>query len=204
MPRNKTPLCAAIFASGAGSNAENIARFCAKYPDEIEISALVCDQPNAGVIERIKKYNIPCHVISKNNGDKKHHEESVIHALKPHSIEWVFLAGYMRILSGNFLRHYPRVVNIHPSLLPAFQGKDAPRRAFEAGVPFSGATLHYVDEGIDTGTIIAQEKFPRLKHDTLDDFIARGKEVEYRLYRDFLQALITERKTACPAQSASK
>lgn len=204
MPRNNAPLRAAIFASGAGSNAENIARFCAKHPDEIAISVLVCDRPDAGVIARIKTYNIPCHVIPKNNGDKKQHEDAILQMLKPYSVEWIFLAGYMRILSRDFLKQHPRVVNIHPSLLPDFQGKDAPRRAFEAGIPFSGATLHYVDEGVDTGPVIAQEKFRRLEKDTLDDFVARGKDVEYRLYRDFLQALITERKTACPAQSASK
>lgn len=122
--------------------------------------------------------------------DKAAHEAAIYEWMNSKNVDWVFLAGYMRILSADFIKkfHDPnlgvsRILNIHPSLLPSFPGKNAYEQAFQAGVKSSGVTVHFVDPGVDTGPPIIQESFPRFEQDTLEDFEKRGLEVEYRLYR---------------------
>ena len=161
------------------------------------MACLVADDPRALVLERAKEWNLPYYCIESRGMDRKGHEEKVVQVLQSHHVDWVFLAGYKRILSGYFLSHFieaegkhSRVVNIHPSLLPEFPGLNAYERAFEAGKNFSGVTVHFVDEGVDTGAIICQDHFPRKAEDTLEDFIERGLELEYRLYRRALQLII--------------
>jgi phosphoribosylglycinamide formyltransferase 1 len=188
---------AAIFASGGGTNAENILRHCEKFPG-IQVPVIVTDQPYAGVIERAKKFNIPCDVVPRAQGmDKKAHEQGILEALGRHGVEWLFLAGYMRILSPEFLSRFHddklginRVVNIHPSLLPAFPGADAYLQAFNAGVKIAGVTLHFVDEGVDTGPIILQRAFERQEEESFDIFRARGMQLEYEIYAEFLAHLV--------------
>ena len=127
------------------------------------------------------------------------HEADILDAISGWQPEWIFLAGYMRILSANFLRSFQdpvtrryRVVNIHPSLLPDFPGMDAYRRAFESGVPEGGVTVHLVDEGVDTGPVLAQESFPRMADDDLASFVTRGQSVEHRLYVDVLARIVDD------------
>lgn len=189
-------------ASGNGSNAENIIRFAQANPDKIRIPCIICDQPGAGVIERAKKMNVPCIVIPGTKATRKEQEKKILATLAEHKVEWVFLAGYMRLIGADFLAQFEdaslgvnRVVNIHPSLLPEFPGIDSYRRAFEAGVPVSGVTLHFVDNGVDTGPIIEQRKFERLKDDTLESFQARGMALEYGAYTDFLRRLTSSGAT---------
>jgi len=193
----------AILASGNGSNAENIIRFCQKHAETIEIPVVICDQPEAGIISRAEKLGVPCSVIPVVWGvndtasfARAVQEKKVLDVLSSYSIDWVFLAGYMRIISVDFLSRFAdsalkvnRIVNIHPSLLPTFPGKDSYRQAYDAKVKEAGVTLHFVDSGVDTGSIIAQKKFTRISGESFDDFQARGLALEYEVYREFLEQL---------------
>lgn len=188
---SKTPdICGAVFASGNGSNAENIIRFAQARSEKISIPLVICNQPGAGVIERAKNLGVPCFVLPCTKATKAEQERAILDILAAHNVSWVFLAGYMQILSAPFLSHFPsRVVNIHPSLLPAFPGRDSYRRAYDAGVKTSGVTLHFVDEGVDTGPVITQKTFERIPDESFENFRARGLALEYEVYTDFLKEL---------------
>jgi phosphoribosylglycinamide formyltransferase-1 len=186
---SKNFITAAVLASGNGTNAENILRHAQKYPETIHVPLVICNKEGAPVIERARKLGVPCEIIVR-TGTKAEQEETVIGLLKKNNVEWLFLAGYMAILSPAFIGAYKsRIINIHPSLLPQFPGKDGYGDAFRAGVEKSGVTLHYVDEGVDTGPVIAQKTFLRRADDTLEAFRARGMELEYALYREFIDDL---------------
>lgn len=200
---DKREIIAALFASGNGSNAENIMR-CAKNSDgKISIPLVVCNKTGAGVIERAEKLGVPCEItpVTKDGFEsfgaaKQAQEEKILAALKRHGVNWIFLAGYMQVISPFFLSRFAeeqgsayRIVNIHPSLLPAFPGKDGYGDAFRAGIAQSGVTLHFVDEGVDTGSIIAQKTFERKPDDTLESFRARGMKMEYEVYAEFIKQL---------------
>jgi phosphoribosylglycinamide formyltransferase-1 len=168
----------------------------------VNVAGLLTDNPQAGVIQRAGRLGIPVRVVererqARNNAiSRERHESAIVDAISDWQPDWIFLAGYMRILSALFLRrfkdpvtgHY-RVVNIHPSILPDFPGVDAYRRAFEAGVRESGVTVHLVDEGVDTGTVLAQQRFPRLPEDDLPAFISRGQALEHRMYVEVLSRI---------------
>jgi len=193
----------AIFASGLGSNALNLISYARENADKFSIEVLVTDKENAPVIASAKQLGIPVEVIpfistGSAKADKKNHEEKILSALSKYNISWVALAGYMRILSPQFLDKFydqnlqkNRVLNIHPSLLPDFPGKDGYGDAYSAGVPFSGVTVHFVDSGIDAGPIFLQRSFERNSSDSLEDFISRGKKIEREIYREAIK-LVTE------------
>jgi phosphoribosylglycinamide formyltransferase 1 len=193
----------AIFASGLGSNALNLISYARENAEKFSIEVLVTDKENAPVIINAQKLGVQVEVIpytstGKPKLDKKNHEEKILAALKKYNISWVALAGYMRILSPEFLANFydqklqkNRVLNIHPSLLPDFPGKDGYGDAFSAGVPFSGVTVHFVDSGVDAGPIFLQRSFERNSSDTLEDFISRGKKIEHEIYREAIK-LVTE------------
>lgn len=186
----------AIFASGNGSNAEVLAKRALEmnYPLKVVIS----DQPNAFVIERMKKLHLDCVVVEKDKKQSKQdHEFSILEILKKYDVNWIFLAGYMKILSNQFLENFyesslgvNKIINIHPSLLPSFKGKDGYGDAFHYGVRVSGVTVHFVDNGVDTGQIIAQEYFYREEGDQLEDFKARGLKIEHYLYPSVLDKIM--------------
>ncbi len=183
-------IIAAVLASGSGSNAENILRHVQTHGGRVEIPLVICNKPEAPIIARAESLSVPCRVIER-TGTKKEQETAIIAALDEYHVEWIFLAGFMAILSPDFVAAYDgRIINIHPSLLPQFPGKDGYGDAFRANVPVSGVTLHYVDAGLDTGPIIAQKTFPRLEADTLETFRARGMQLEYELYREFIDILV--------------
>jgi len=186
---SKDFITAAVLASGNGTNAENILRHARKHADAISIPLVICNKEGAPVIQRVRNLGVPCEVVVR-TGAKAEQEETIIKLLKKNNVEWLFLAGYMAILSPAFIGAYKgRIINIHPSLLPQFPGKDGYGDAFRAGVEKSGVTLHYVDEGVDTGPVIAQKTFLRQPDDTLESFRARGMELEYELYREFIDDL---------------
>lgn len=203
-PDRPHSLRAAILASGNGSNAENIVRFAEKHGDRMSIPLIVTDQRGAGVIRRAEKLGIPCAILPvepaatapDRAAAKAQQEDKILSLLKAENIQWVFLAGYMRLLSPSFLQHFfdpaenvNRVVNIHPALLPAFPGKDAYRQSYDAAETHGGITLHYVDEGMDTGPIIAQQSFEKGSL-SYDDFCAAGRAIEHQLYTRFLETLL--------------
>jgi phosphoribosylglycinamide formyltransferase-1 len=194
---------AAILASGNGSNAENIVNFANEKGDRMSIPLIITDQRGAGVIRRAEKLGIPCPILPVDTSGfpnraaaKQAQEDKILSLLKAENVRWLFLAGYMRLLSSAFLQHFydpstgiNRVVNVHPALLPAFAGKDAYRQSYDADVSEGGITLHFVDDGMDTGPIIAQKSFPK-GNLSFDDFCAAGRVIEHALYRQFLESLL--------------
>ncbi|MBP1043533.1 phosphoribosylglycinamide formyltransferase [Vagococcus sp. BWB3-3] len=181
----------AIFASGSGSNFEAIVQGVQRGDLALEIVLLFCDQPDAYVIERAKKLNIPVKAFSpKEFSDRGTYEAEIIRILASCEVEFIVLAGYMRLIGAGLLGAYPqKIINIHPSLLPAFPGLHGIRDAFEAGVSKTGVTIHYIDEGIDTGPIIAQEEVTILPEDDLATLEKRIHQVEHRLYVEVLKKL---------------
>lgn len=152
----------AIFASGNGSNFEALANACANGEIEAEVALCVTDRPGAYVVERARRYAVPVlEFRAKDFGSKAEYEQMVLERLRENNVEWIFLAGYMRIVGNVLLSAYRnKIVNIHPSLLPAFPGTDAIGQAMAYGVKIYGVTIHFVDETLDGGKVIAQAAIP--------------------------------------------
>lgn len=184
----------AIFASGNGSNFEAIAKSNELRQAGLEIELLVCDQKDAHVIQRAEKYQIPVFINQLSDYENRGaYEQAIIEKLKPLKIEYILLAGYMRVVTPVLLGAYPnRIINIHPSLLPKFSGLEAIERAFEAGDPVTGVTIHFIDEGVDTGPIIKQEKVVRLANDTEASLEARIHQTEHQMYRQVILDLLNK------------
>ncbi|MGB7999956.1 MAG: phosphoribosylglycinamide formyltransferase [Anaerobacillus sp.] len=185
----------AVFASGSGSNFEAIAAAIEKGNLEAEIALVVCDRPGAKVEKRAERYGIP--VLSfypKSYDSKADFEAFILQQLNDTGVEWIFLAGYMRLIGPTLLRAFEgKIVNIHPSLLPAFPGKDAIGQAFEAGVKLTGVTVHFVDEGMDTGQIIDQDSVRIDIEDTREDLGRKIQEMEHLLYPAVIRSLLQEK-----------
>jgi phosphoribosylglycinamide formyltransferase 1 len=187
----------AVFASGSGTNFESIVKSSRKgiLSKIVHVETLICDIPDAGCLTRAKKLKIPAHLIPHTDFSRRErHEEEIFRVLGTYRPELIVLAGYMRILTPAFIRRIfrrdkglPGLMNIHPALLPAFAGTSGYEDAFNYGVKVSGVTVHYVDEGMDTGPIILQEAVPIMEEDTLDTFRKRGLEVEHRLYPEAIR-----------------
>jgi phosphoribosylglycinamide formyltransferase 1 len=187
----------AVFASGNGSNFQSIAEAIKSGKLEAEICLVVCDREDAYVLERAKLENIDSFSFSaKNYSNKTEYESEILEKLRQYEIEFIILAGYMRLIGPTLLQKYSqRIVNIHPSLLPSFPGKDAIGQAFDAGVKETGVTVHYVDDGMDTGPVIAQKTVPILEGDTKDILQKRIQEMEHDLYPSVLQELCHKKLT---------
>lgn len=183
----------AVFASGSGSNFQSIADSIKEGSLQAEIVLLVCDQPSAYVIERAKKENIPSFVFSaKAYESKVAFEKEILSLLQERQAEFIILAGYMRLIGETLLAAYShKIINIHPSMLPAFPGKDAIGQAFNAGVKKTGVTVHYVDEGMDTGPIIDQRAVEVKEDDTRETLQKRIQETEHILYPDVLKRIFS-------------
>ncbi|MGE7602853.1 phosphoribosylglycinamide formyltransferase [Peribacillus sp. NPDC097675] len=186
----------AIFASGNGSNFQAIADAIKEGNLDAEIRLVVCDREDAYVMERAKFEDIPVFSFSsKKYKNKTAYEREIVDELHSHKVEFIVLAGYMRLIGPTILGIYShRIVNIHPSLLPAFPGKDAIGQAINEKVKETGVTIHYVDEGMDTGPVIAQKAVPVLAGDTKDILQGRIQETEHELFPKVLQQLSQERQ----------
>lgn len=175
----------AVFASGFGSNLQALFDYQTQKTDwPATVALVVSDKPQCHAIERALAAGVPVFAVNpKTYQDKAHYEADVLGQLKHHEIKWVALAGYMRLVGPTLLGAYPgRIINIHPSLLPAFPGKSAIDDAFAAGVDVTGVTVHVVDEGMDTGPILAQQAVPvepGMTKEALEQAIHR---VEHQLY----------------------
>jgi phosphoribosylglycinamide formyltransferase 1 len=182
----------AVFASGSGSNFQAIADAVENGTLKAEIQLLVCDKPGAKVIERARKLNIPIFTFVPNTfASKAEFEKEIVNELEGHSVEFIVLAGYMRLIGDVLLDAFEgRIVNIHPSFLPAFPGKDAVGQALEANVAETGVTVHYVDSGMDTGPIIEQVKIPVLPGDTRETLQQRIQKAEHQLYPAIINKLL--------------
>jgi phosphoribosylglycinamide formyltransferase 1 len=185
----KASIKVCVFASGTGSNFQAIME---TESLACEIVLLVCDRPGAPVIDKAKQKQIPVHVFDPTSyPSKQAYEEELITILREREVTWIFLAGYMRIIGAHLLQaYYGRIVNIHPSLLPKFPGKDAIGQAYRAKVNKTGVTVHYIDEGIDTGPIIAQQEVKIYPTDSLKTLTNRIQKVEHQLYPKVINQLI--------------
>lgn len=179
----------AVFASGNGSNFQVIAE---QFPVEFVFS----DHRDAYVLERAEKLGVTSHTFELKEFDNKvAYEEAIVALLEKYDIDLICLAGYMKIVGPTLLAAYEgRIINIHPAYLPEFPGAHGIDDAWEAGVDQSGVTIHWVDNGVDTGKVIKQVHVPRLADDTIDSFEARIHENEYRLYPEVLESLGVEKK----------
>ncbi|GEN53736.1 phosphoribosylglycinamide formyltransferase [Halobacillus faecis] len=187
----------AVFASGTGSNFDAIVSKVESGELEANIALLVCDRIGAPVIEKAQKHEIDTVVYrAKSFTDKAAYEQAVLDDCRQRGIEFIVLAGYMRLIGPTLLKPYERrIINIHPSLLPAFPGKDAIGQALEKKVKVTGVTVHYVDAGMDTGPIIAQEPIHIEENDTADDVKNKIQAVEHRLYPQVIQSLFIKEES---------
>jgi phosphoribosylglycinamide formyltransferase-1 len=173
----------AVLISGSGTNLQALLDAAAAPDWPGRIALVISNRRDAFGLERARAAGVPALWIPHRGKSKEEFETELLAALDEHGVQWVALAGFMRLLSGRFLSHFPnRVLNIHPALLPAFPGLHAPEQALEAGVRVSGATVHLVDEGTDTGPIICQGAVPVLPGDDLDSLKARILTLEHQLY----------------------
>lgn len=183
----------AVFASGNGSNYEAIAAACADGRLDAEVAVLVCDKTDAYAVQRAAKYGTPVFAFNpKSYASKADYETEIVSLLDSKGIDLVCLAGYMRIVGEVLLGSYSgRIINIHPSLLPAFQGVRAVERAVEYGVKVYGITIHWVDETLDGGRIIAQRAFEYDGSDP-EEVHRLGQVIEHKLYVETIKKLINE------------
>ncbi len=181
----------AVFASGNGSNYEAIAQACADGVLDAEVVLLVVDKPGAYVVQRAEKFGTPVLAFSpKDYACKADYETLVAAKLDELGVDLVCLAGYMRIIGDVLLARYGgRIINIHPSLLPAFRGAHAVEQAVEYGVKVYGITIHWVDATLDGGRIIAQRAFEYDGNDP-EDVHRIGQVIEHQLYVETIKKLI--------------
>jgi phosphoribosylglycinamide formyltransferase-1 len=171
----------AVFASGSGTNLQAIID---AEIQSIQIVLVFTNNPQAYAIERAKNHNIPVEVIDhKNYQTREEYERNIIKVLDPYKLDLIILAGFMRILSPVLVRAYKnKIVNIHPALLPSFPGINSARLALEYGVKYTGVTVHFVDEGVDTGPIILQSIVEIEDKDTEESLLRKIHKVEHQIY----------------------
>lgn len=180
-----------ILLSGRGSNFEAIARNVAAGKIPAKIALVVSNRENAPGLALAREMGLNTRFIPSQGKEREAYDREVVAALKASQVDLVCLAGFMRVLSPYFVRAFPgRILNIHPALLPAFPGLDAQKQALEAGVKFSGCTVHLVDEGVDTGPIVCQAVVPVLDNDTVETLSARILEEEHRIYSEAICLLL--------------
>lgn len=184
----------AVFASGSGSNFIAIEEACRNGELNAEIVLMVTNKPDAYVVERANRLGVQVAAFSpKAYESREDYEEAILAELQKHKVEWLVLAGYMRLIGHTLLDAYPsKIVNIHPSLLPSFPGKAAIEQAIEHGVKVTGITVHLVDEGMDTGPILAQEAVKVVEGDVVKTAEAIHA-VEHVLYKETLHTLFTSK-----------
>jgi phosphoribosylglycinamide formyltransferase 1 len=182
-----------ILISGRGSNFLAIANNVAaeKIPNT-QIAVVISNKPYVPGIEAAEKRGLNAHVIQSKGLSRQEHDAAIVDCLREHRVDLVCLAGYMRLISPIFLEAFPnRVLNIHPSLLPAFPGLDAQRQALEYGVQISGCTVHFVDENLDHGVIILQRSVPVLYGDDEHTLSARILDQEHIAYSEGVRMVLS-------------
>jgi len=173
-----------VLVSGRGSNLQAIIDAISADRLDAKIGLVISDNPEAHALQRIAGWDIPAVVIDRKKcSSRQEFEERLVAEFTLHHVDLIVLAGFMRILSSYFISRFPgRVMNIHPALLPAFPGLDAQKQALDYGAKVAGCTVHFVDEGMDSGPIILQEAVPVLDNDTVETLSERILHVEHLLY----------------------
>ncbi len=183
-----------ILISGRGSNMVALADAVReeRIPNA-EIAIVISDKTDAAGLDKAKERGIETLVIERGGRKREEHDREIVAALKAENVDLVCLAGYMRVLSREFIAAYRgRILNIHPSLLPAFPGLDAQRQALEHGVRSTGCTVHFVDETLDGGPVIAQRTVPVCEADTVESLSARILAEEHRLYPETVSVVLSQ------------
>ena len=182
-----------ILLSGRGSNFEAIADQVAAGRIVAEIAVVISNRPEARGLEVARGRAVPAVSILSKGLDREDYDALLVRELKAKAVDLVCLAGFMRLLSASFVRAFPqRILNIHPSLLPAFPGLDAQKQALEHGVKITGCTVHLVDEFLDAGPIVLQAAVPVLDEDTVDSLSARILKEEHRIYSEAIRIMLGE------------
>jgi phosphoribosylglycinamide formyltransferase-1 len=177
-----------VLVSGSGSNLQAIIDNIEAGRVDARIKIVISNLPEVYALERAHKHGIPSLVILHKGLKREEYDQKVVEALKAHGVELVVLAGFMRIITPVLLRAFPmRVMNIHPALLPAFPGTHVWQTEIDYGVKFAGCTVHFVDEGTDTGPIIIQAVVPVYDDDTADTLNARILKQEHKIYSQAIQ-----------------
>ena len=180
-----------ILLSGRGSNFEAIANNVASGKLDANIAVVISNKDEAPGIESARRRGLKALVIPSKGVVREEHDQQVVAALREHKVELVVLAGYMRLLSPWFVQQFPnRILNIHPSLLPAFPGLDAQKQAFDYGVKVSGCTVHFVDADLDHGAIILQKTVPVLDSDDDHTLASRILEQEHIAYTEAIRIVL--------------
>jgi phosphoribosylglycinamide formyltransferase-1 len=183
-----------ILISGRGSNFEAIAGQVAAGRIPAEIGVVISNRPEAPGLEAARRRGLTAVCIPSRGLDREVYDRMVVEELRRHEVDLVCLAGFMRLLSAGFIRGFPnRILNIHPSLLPAFPGLDAQQQALEHGVKVTGCTVHFVDEDLDAGPIILQRAVAVEDQDTVDTLSARILAEEHRAYSDAIRIVLSGR-----------
>ena len=184
----------AILVSGRGSNFEALARSIREGRLEAEIGVVLSNYPEAKALETARSLGIHTVSLSSKGVETDTYAQQVVDVLRPLDIDLICLAGFMRRVGQPLLEHYPqRILNIHPSLLPAFPGLHVQQQALDYGVKWSGCTVHFVDAGLDTGAIVAQAAVPVLDEDTADTLAARILQEEHRIYTEAVALILSGR-----------
>lgn len=186
-----------ILISGRGSNMVAIvdAVKSGEVPSS-EVAVVISDKSEAAGLAKARERGVETVVVERNGRKRAEHDAEIIGELKKRDVELVCLAGYMRLLSPEFVQAFPnKIINIHPSLLPAFPGLDAQKQAFDAGVDVTGCTVHFVDELLDHGPVILQREVPRLDGDTVESLSKRILEREHTLYVDAVRELVRKQNS---------
>jgi len=172
-----------VLISGRGSNLQALIDAAATGKLGGTIAVVISNVAAAGGLQKARDAGVPAHFIDHAGRAREVHDREMLSVLRAHGVALVCLAGYMRLLSIEFIGALPgRILNVHPSLLPAFPGRDAARQALDHGVRITGATVHFVDEGLDSGPIILQEAVAVAADDTEETLSARILEAEHRIY----------------------
>jgi phosphoribosylglycinamide formyltransferase-1 len=182
-------------ASGRGTNLQAIIDASESGRLSGEVVGLISDNPNAAALKRARRHGIPEVVVERRSyPSKRDFDRKLAEAVRQFAPDLIVLAGFMRLLGRDFLDEFPgKVINIHPSLLPSFQGLDAQKQALEYGVRYTGCTVHFVDEGTDTGPIIGQRVVPVMPDDTEDTLAARILVEEHALMVECINAVLAGR-----------
>ncbi|OEF97186.1 phosphoribosylglycinamide formyltransferase [Desulfuribacillus alkaliarsenatis] len=191
MTNRNSKLAVAVLASGNGSNLQALIDAQQEGSLSYEIKVVITDKHGARAVSRARESNIVAYEYApKDYPSKADYEQQVLNCLNKHNIELVVLAGYMRIVGATLLNAFDgRMINLHPSLLPSFQGIHAPQQAIDAGVKVSGCTIHFVDEGLDTGPIIAQQPVTVTFADNADTLQAKIQKLEHKLIVDVVELI---------------
>jgi phosphoribosylglycinamide formyltransferase 1 len=180
-----------VLASGSGSNLQALLDACAAGRIDGQVAVVVCNVPGAGALERASRAGVAAALRPSKGAERAAYDAALVELLRSHGVDLVCLAGYMRIVTPAFVsafgptpssRGCPRLMNIHPGLLPSFPGLHAQRQAVEHGARIAGCTVHFVDEGTDTGPVIVQAAVPVLPGDTEEELTRRILAQEHRLY----------------------